>query len=199
MHNIKNKNKSISGLSKKKNIYNLPKSINNNDCLAPCYPPNTIYTHPIYFTPVIFNNITCPILEKKNADGDLIRIDICDKDDLNDDYINFDIFEPILHIANTSKSFLEQIYNIFTIQDVNKYLEDSIDELPIYTQKRLLNTIYLVYESNISFPKDLFVEKVHNILKKIYKINLPTEKIYRKIYSDKNIQDIFDYFSYKYS
>ena len=178
MHNIKNKNKSISRLNKK-NIYNLPKSVNNLDCLGPCYPPNTIYYHPIYFTPQIFNDFTCPITRILDKNKD---IDRCKEEDVSNDYKDFDIFEPIVHIANTPKTFLEQIYNINIIQDVIQFLEDSIDELPIYSQKRLLESIYETYIDNSSFPKELFSEKVHNVFKKIYKINLPIDKISSKLF-----------------
>ncbi len=195
MHNIKNKNKSISRLNKK-NIYNLPKSINNLDCLGPCYPPNTIYYHPIYFTPQIFNDYTCPTVRNKDKNQD---IDICKEEDVSNDYKDFDIFEPIVHIANTPKTFLEQIYNINIIQDVTQFLEDSIDELPIYSQKRLLECVYETYLDNPSFPKELFSEKVYNILKKMYKINLSIDKISSKLFSDKKYDNIFEYFYNKYS
>ena len=195
MHNIKNKNKSISRLNKK-NIYNLPKSVNNLDCLGPCYPPNTIYYHPIYFTPQIFNDFTCPITRILDKNKD---IDRCKEEDVSNDYKDFDIFEPIVHIANTPKTFLEQIYNINIIQDVIQFLEDSIDELPIYSQKRLLESIYETYIDNSSFPKELFSEKVHNVFKKIYKINLPIDKISSKLFSDKKYDNLFEYFYNKYS
>lgn len=195
MHNIKNKNKSISRLNKK-NVYNFPKSINNRDCLGPCYPPNTIYYHPIYFNPQVYDEVTCPIKRDVNRD---IDIDRCKEEDVTNDYKDFDIFEPIVHIANTPKTFLEQIYNINIIQDVQQFLEDSIDELPIYSQKRLLECIYETYKDNSSFPKELFAEKVENVLKKMYKINLPIDKISSKLYSDKKYDNIFEYFFNKYS
>ena len=195
MHNIKNKNKSISRLNKK-NIYNLPKSIHNLDCLGPCYPPNTIYYHPIYFTPQVFNDFTCPITRIKDKNKD---IDRCKEEDVSNDYKEFDIFEPIVHIANTPKTFLEQIYNIISIQDVITFLNNSIDEMPIYSQRRLLDCIYSSFIINNNFPKELFSEKIQHILKTIYDIDISVKKIQKKISSNKNINDIFLYFTQKYS
>ncbi len=198
MDNLKKKNKSISRFNKK-NTHNLPKSVNNHNCLAPCYPPNTLYYHPIYFLPILYDNYSCPTEKFYNKSEKKTFIDFCKKEDSNDDYKKFDIFEDMIQIANTPLSFLEQIYNINIIQDATQFLNDTIDELPYYSQKRLLNAIYSSFGNNITFPKELFSEKVHNVLKNIYNINLPVDKISKKLFSDKNIDDIFLYFSTKYS
>lgn len=198
MDNLKNKNKSISK-SNKSNIYNLPISIDGYDCLGPCYPPNTVFYHPLYFATFKTKDYVCPIKKTVNKNGEKILTDYCDPKDANNDYQDFDIFEDIVQIANTPKSFLQQIYNIKTVEDIYRFLNDSIEELPIYTQKRILNCMYLTYYRNENFPKELFCEKVQKVIKNIYDLNIPIEKISNKIFSDKNIDDVFLFLSNKYS
>ena len=88
---------------------------------------------------------------------------------------------------------LEQIYNIISIQDVITFLNNSIDEMPIYSQRRLLDCIYSSFIINNNFPKELFSEKIQHILKTIYDIDISVKKIQKKISSNKNINDIFLY------
>lgn len=199
MNNLKNKNKSISK-SKKLNIYDLPISKNGNECLAPCYPPNTLFYHPLSLKSFIFENQnTCPINKTINSDDEVIFAEECDSKDVTNDYKNFNIFEDMVQIANTPKAFLAQIYNIKLVEDVLRFLNDSIDELPIYSQKRILNCMYLTFNKNENFPKELFSEKIKNIIKNIYKLNISVEKIVKKIFVEKNIDDIFIYLFKKYS
>lgn len=197
MNILKNKNKSISK-SNKTNIYNLPISIKGFDCLGPCYPPNTVFYHPLYFKALKTKEYVCPIKRRTDPNGEVIFADKCDPKDVTNDYQDFDIFEDIVQIANTPKSFLQQIYNIKSIEDVFKFLNDPIEELPVYSQKRILNCIYITFNKNENFPKELFSEKIKFVLKSIYKINISVEKISRKIFSDKNIDDVFIYLSKKY-
>ena len=198
MDNIKNKNKSISRL-KYKNINNYSKSINENKCVGPCYPPNTIFYHPIYLTPYIKDIISCPIFKTIDKTGKKIDVDECNKEDLTKNYKDFNIFDDPVQIANTPEIFLEQIYNIISIQDVITFLNNSIDEMPIYSQRRLLDCIYSSFIINNNFPKELFSEKIQHILKTIYDIDISVKKIQKKISSNKNINDIFLYFTQKYS
>lgn len=196
MDNIKKKNKSISRL---KNINNYSKTINQNKCVGPCYPPNTIFYHPLYLAPQIKDFIACPILKTVDKNGKKIAVDECYKDDLTKNYKDFNIFEDPVQIANTPEIFLEQIYNIISIQDVIIFLNNSIDEMPVYSQKRLLDCIYSGFIINNNFPKELFSEKIHYVLKKIYNIDISIEKIQKKIFSNNNIENIFLYFTKKYS
>lgn len=198
MDNKNKKNKSISR-NIYKNTYKYPKSIDNHNCLGPCYPPNTVFYHPLYLTPKIFNDYVCPIYKTVNKDNKSVVVDKCYEKDLTTNYKNYELFEDIVQIANTPESFLEQIYNIVSIQDIIRFLNNSIDELPIYTQKRILDSIYSSFITNDDFPKELFSEKVQNVLKNIYNINISVDKINNKIFSNKNIDNIFLYLIKKYS
>jgi hypothetical protein len=198
MDNIKIKNKFISRFNNKI-VNNYSKSVNNNKCIGPCYPSNTVFYHPIYLTPQINDYISCPIFKSIDKTGKKIDVDECNKDDLTKNYKDFNIFDDLVQIANTPEIFLEQIYNIVSLQDVITFLNNSIDEMPIYSQKRVLECIFSSFIIDNNFPKELFFEKIQHVLKKIYNIDISVEKIQKKISSKKNIENIFLYFINKYS
>ncbi len=197
MNNLKKKNKSISTYNS--NEYN--KSENKFTCIGPCYPPNIIYYHPLYFDGIInYDDHTCPI-KTAEFEGKKINHDFCDPKQNTYNPKTFDIFEDVVQIANTPKLFLEQIYKIDDLEDCVKYLNDDFDNIPVYSQKRIINAIVLTWGKNINFPLNLIAHKVKIILEKIFDINLSVEKISKKISNIKdkqNYNDIFNYFL-KYS
>jgi hypothetical protein len=106
--------------------------------------------------------------------------------DNNFDYENYDIFADIFHLASNDKLFLEQIYNINNISDANLFLENNMNDLPILSQKRIINSIYKVYRDNDNFPNEKYVENVKKILKYKYNLELKTSKILNKIMKNKH-------------
>ena len=210
MNKIKNKNKSISKInrynSEKNNEKdNLIKTIISNKgykCIGPCYPPNTIFYNPLGLIPTLSSEPTCPI--KKSFDneyGKFIYADKCNIEDINYNYNNLDIFDESVKIALTSDLFLKQIYNIKNISDVVIFLNDTINNLPIYSQKRILNCIIKTYKNINEFPFKIIIEKINIILKHINKFTIPTNKIYDEIilFNKNNNEDIFNYLTNKYS
>ena len=125
-----------------------------------------------------------------------IYFDKCYDKDVNKGYLSFDIFNDAVQIASTSNIFLKQVYGINNITDLVNFLSDSIDTLPIYSQRRLLKAIFETYYKYVEFPKLLFVKKIYLILKKIYKLNDLDEKIIlnklEKI--NENSYDLYQYF-----
>lgn len=181
------------------------KSNSGYDCIGPCYPANTIYYNPLSLTPIKSVFPSCPINKKEiNESGKkkYIFADRCNILDINDEYLYFDIFDDSVQIANSSDNFLKQIYNIHNIADVVHYLNNSIDEIPLYSQKRILKAIFEVYYKYIEFPKSFFSERILKILNEIYEID---EKITNKqimldldtINSDS--VEIYNYFLNKYT
>lgn len=179
--NNKMKNNNESESNKKNNKYNLNnehnlnniKSENNYDCIGPCYPANVIYYNPTTLTPIKSIFPTCPINKKVIDDSGnkkYIYADKCKITDINDDYLYFDIFDDSVQIANSSNNFLKQIYNINNIADVIYFFDNIIDEIPIYSQKRILKAIYEVYYKFVEFPKLFFSDRILKILKEIYQI-----------------------------
>ncbi len=192
MNNLKKKNKSIS-TSQDFNI-----SQRGLTCIGPCYPPNTVFYHPLYFRVLesADNEYVCPI-ERNEIEGEVDIVDKCEPGNNTYNPKTFDIFEDVVQIANTPKLFLKQIYGITNIEECIKYLNDDFDANPVYSQKRIVNAIIQTWIKNPNFPLQLISYKVKYILEKIYKIDVKIEKISKKIsdINDKqNYTDIFDYF-----
>jgi hypothetical protein len=182
--------------------FNLPLSNGKHKCLGPCYPPNYPFYHPYHLNVVNTNNYACPIESTKDENNDVIFFDKCNKKDFTENYKLFDIFDDAVQIANSDLSFLEQIYNITNIDEAIQFINDSLNILPFYTQKRIINSIFMVWIHDNKFPHELVSEKIKIIIYNIFKIDIDLEKIYKKIINfknKKNFNDIFLYFINKYS
>jgi hypothetical protein len=201
MDNIKNKNKSISD---KPNKFNLPKTLDNRQCIAPCYPPGSLFYHPIYLVPYKddVGGYFCPTIKYFNEKTDRYEgVGICKPEDVDEQYKYFDIFDDVLRLASTDELFLHQIYDINNIYSATQFINDSMETMPVYTQKRILNCIFNVWQNDPNFPYFIFCQKVSYVLKSIYNVNLDPEKIKNKIINIKKqkYNDIFNYLSKKYS
>jgi hypothetical protein len=157
---------------------------NNYKCIGPCYPANVVYYHPLTLQAIRSKSNSCPIRQIAKNNG----IKIKDKCTLNEDYDyeNYDMFADIVQMATSDNVFLEQIYNIKSIYDVELFLENNIIQLPILSQKRILNSIYKVYRDNDSFPSNNFVSLVKKILVKNYDYKIKSKKIITKIMDNKH-------------
>jgi hypothetical protein len=146
-------------------------------------------------------NLIADTKEKKiiGTDGRIHKknFDRCNDEDVNKGKLDFDIFSDYVQISTSSLNFLSEIYNLNDITTVVHFLSNSIDTLPIYSQRRLLSAIYDVYFKYIEFPKLLFCKKLLFILKNIYKINnLDENKILDTIDKNKkdNSEDLYSFF-----
>ena len=147
----------------------------------------------------------CPIAPGsiKEINGKLNEpADTCNINNDNFDYENYDMFEDILQIAITYDVFLKQIYDLSNFQQVNHFIENNINELPILTQKRLINSIYQVYKDDDSFPTDNYIVVIKHIFKELYNIEAKSKKIINYIMNNKyktNWNDLFEYLYKWYS
>lgn len=177
----------ISNNSTNNNIdTNKIKSIEGYECIGPCYPANTYYYNPSNLALISNSYPSCPIKEQQivNPDGSMYKklSAECDEKDIGKGKLYFDIFDDNIQIATSSSNFLSEIYSLSTITDIVRFLTNDFDNLPIYSQRRLLEAIYSAYYKYIEFPKLLFVKKLLYILKNIYKItNLNEDKIIHKL------------------
>ena len=92
--------------------------------------------------------------------------------------------------------FLENSPFPYIMQD--NFLTNDIDELPIYTKKRLCDAIYLTFLNDIQFPNKKFIKLIKQILNEIYNIDITTKKITKKIMKTKNKKlpySIYDLFT----
>lgn len=162
------------------------KSIEGHECIGPCYPANTYYYNSSNLALISNPYPSCPIKEQQivNPDGSMYKklSAECDEKDINKGELYFDIFNDNIQIATSPSNFLSEIYGLSSITDIVRFLTNELDNLPIYSQRRLLEAIYSAYYKYIEFPKLLFVKKLLYILKNIYKItNINEDKIIHKL------------------
>jgi hypothetical protein len=119
----------------------------------------------------------------------------------NIDYENYDMFVDIIQIATSYDNFLKQIYELTNLEEIEIFLKNNINELPILSQQRILNAIYHVYKDNNLFPSTNFVSTLKNILNKNYNIKIKSKKIINRIMKNKykeNWNNIIIYFFKRY-
>ncbi len=186
--------------NKIKNSSNNEINDKNNDCIGPCYPPNTLYYHPTHLVAVYDDeDNTCPIM--RDVESGLIdytkKCNIDEVQDINDKIL-------FISFSKNSFSFLKDIYDIKNFDDVINYLNINIRNLPIFSQKRILNSIYNAYINNDNFPNKKFIYRVKNVLEIVYNLKLSSKKIYDEIINIRNKKkyninnDIFIYLFNKY-
>ena len=199
-----NKNNIIKNKNIDNNTTNQILSKNGYNCLGPCIEADTLFYNPVTFQAIIEDYPSCPIYKKNKHDpkkkDEILLYDRCNIEDNKklDKNIIYNIFDDDIYFCNISNDFLVEVYNIRNVIDIINFLNDNINELPDYTQKRILNYIYSVYKNHDDFPFELFSEKIIEIFNKIYKIKLNILKVNKKIKTDK-IDNIFEYLFTKYS
>jgi hypothetical protein len=171
----------------------------DEECISNCFHKNTLFYIFDEGLPIISDKDKCSILPNNKNQK---YID-CKKNNFVD---NIDDNDNILTILiNNSYSYLNNIYNLKTYDDVLKFLEIDIKELPLLTQKRILNCIYCAYINYAEFPNKKYIFKVKNILTFVYNLKINSQKIYNKIIKLKNNNkykennDIFQYLYYKFN
>ena len=171
----------------------------DEECISKCYPKNTLFYDTMDGKPYLFDTDKCTILIKMNEETT--------KDCKTNNFVNnIDDEDNLLNILiYNSYSYLNNIYNLKTYDDILNFLEINIKELPIFSQKRILNRIYLAYINYSEFPNKKYIFKVKKILNLVYNINIHSNKIYNKIIKLKNNNnkykennDIFQYLYFKH-
>jgi hypothetical protein len=189
MNNLKNNFISVD--ENKKNREN--KEIKANECIGPCYPANYLFYNPLSFEPIINEYNSCPtkVIYKKDTNEYISSIK-CDT--ISKKYESHDIFDETIFFCSSDYNFLKDVYEIYNLKDAVNYLNDEIDKLPYYSQKRILNSIFIVYGKYNDFPIKFFGDKVSIVIKVIYDKDIEQDKLYKKIINLKNIKDIKDIF-----
>jgi hypothetical protein len=168
----------------------------DEECISKCYPKNTLFYDIFQNTPLIFDKEKCSILVAKN---DEITKE-CKPNNFVDNIGENDNLICIL--INNSYSYLHNIYNLKSYDDILNFLEVNIKELPLLTQKRILNCIYCAYINYSEFPNKKYVFKVKNILNLVFNLKIHSNKIYNKIIklkNNNNYKENNDIFQYLYS
>ena len=172
----------------------------DEECISKCYPKNELFYGIMDGYPLIFNKEKCSILSK-TKEGEVTKD--CKSNNFTE---NIDENDNLLNILiNNSYSYLNNVYNLKTYDDILNFLEINIKELPLLTQKRILNCIYCAYINYSEFPNKKYVFKVKNILNLIFNLKINSKKIYNKIIKLKNNNkykennDIFQYLYFKFN
>ena len=183
---------------------NIPES--QKDCIGPCYPKNNFIYNPITFQLKKSDESNCPIKPYNDSNNEKINFKECNyKGDK--DYLYFDVLNnnnPYLIISKNDDYFLKEIYNLNDLNQVYDFINNELNNLPIYSQKRIINAIFNTYIRDDLFPNNFYVNYIKNILLSIYQIKLSSEKILKNIIKIKNqdvidIEDIFQFLFNKYS
>ena len=161
------------------NIKSYPKSINNIQCVGPCYKKNTKVLHPIYLNVVTNNeaNFFCPTIERTqitNGKKYSVYVDECNEINYNKKNVNvnskFELLFP--YIDFNPIIFLNLFYNINNFGDVMDWINNN-KYLPLDNKERVFNLgldafiknieiIEIIDNRVIDFLYDLFLNKYLN-------------------------------------
>ena len=166
-----------------------------DDCIGPCFPKNTYIYNPISLKFDKFNNKNMCAIKPINNGSEIINFKECNYDK-NKNIIDYDIFDHnifSLQIARNDNYFLKEIYNLNNINDIYYFIENDIDNLPVLTQKRILNCVFNIYINDNNFPNVIFINAIKKILFIFYNINIDNDKVYNNIIKNKKLlsNDIF--------
>jgi hypothetical protein len=147
-------------------IKKFPRSINNRQCLGPCYKPDTKFIHPVYlqnikndFLPI--NDPICPTVAYEKKD-DLTNIkrtltyDTC-KNPTQDKDISTQESLLFFQSGFTKDIFLSLYYNISSFESALEWINEN-ENIPIETRERILNASLNLYGDNIEYLDDIFVK-----------------------------------------
>jgi hypothetical protein len=177
-------------LTKKK----YPISINNKQCIGPCYEPGTYIIHPITLSYLTHKNKPfCPTMhwfDEKNKTS--MNADICiipsSKEDIDRHQIELSFIVPTFSF--NCDYFLKTYYDIFSFESALDWISNN--QSPLYTQLRIIDCSWKVYGSNVDILNDQLIDLYIYIIKKEWIKNIyPVVEKYiyvdqDKIYFSKN-------------
>lgn len=144
-----------------------PISINNQQCLGPCYKQGEYIMHPItlaYITDL--KNPFCPTQEWIDKNGNVQSLDTClvptDKSQIDDAQIEQSFLSPTFHF--NSEYFLKSYYNIYSFESATEYIATNSN--PLYTNLRIINCAWKVYGSSIDVLNDQLITFYMSVIKK---------------------------------
>lgn len=156
------------------------KTVNGQNCIGPCYPPQTAFYNPLYMTGLIFDYPACPI-QSVTIDGHQKDADRCEEPDQNFSQLQYDMFDNSVQIVKNDDMFLSQIYQIDDIHQMLDFIDTTLEQLPIYSQRRLLRAIYYVYHKFPEFPMNNFVDKLCVVMDKIYNLKISSQDLSKRL------------------
>jgi hypothetical protein len=155
-----------------KKIKKYPKSINNHQCLGPCYEPNTTIMHPVFLSNVkndLFpGNPFCPtdfyeIVDERTGVKKDIEYDMCKNPTHNKDASTTESL-TIFQSGFTKDVFLSFYYEINSFEEMNEWLETNKFAI-LETKERIVNASLNLYGDNLDFFDEIFVDFYVNYIK----------------------------------
>lgn len=165
------------------------KSINNIQCLGPCYKPDTYVVHPVYLEHInkYDDNPFCPteyheVNDTKTGKNKVIPYDICENPT---DITDISTSESIILFQSgfTKDVFLSLYYDINSFEEMIEWLNINKTAL-IDTKTRIVNAALNIYDNNIEHFDDTFIKFYIEYMKDKF-----TKKIYKEIHENIGIKD----------
>ncbi len=167
-----------------------PVSINNRQCIGPCYEKNKYIMHPINLTFVTNDKPFCPtnVYESKDKTGKKYTsfTDECFKATANDsENDQMDFLNP--NINFNPEQFLILYYKIDNYDRTLEWLKNN-NHLPLRTKLRVIECTIVKYYNNIYIIDDLIINNYYLLL--LENINKIYEKIYKYVDIDSDKKKI---------
>lgn len=145
-----------------------PTSINNKQCIGPCYEPGTYIIHPITLSYLTHKEKPfCPTMhwfDEKNKAS--MNADICvipsSKEDIDRHQIELSFIVPTFSF--NCDYFLKTYYDIYSFESALDWISNNPS--PLYTQLRIIDCSWKVYGSNVDILNDQLIELYIHIIKK---------------------------------
>lgn len=165
------------------------KSINNFQCIGPCYDGKTYVVHPVYlkyinkqddkpFCPtephLKYNEVT-----NKNEE---VLYDYCENPTDNVD-VSLNDSAMLFQSGFSKETFLSLYYNINTFEEALEWLNNN-NFLLLDTKIRVINAALNVYGNNLTYFDDIFVNFYIDYIKEKF-----SKKIYKQIHKNIGISD----------
>ncbi len=178
-----------------------PVSINNRQCIGPCYEKDKYIIHPINMTFVTNDKPFCPtnVYESTDKTGKKYSslTDECFKATMSDDNEQMDFLNP--NINFNPEQFLIFYYKIDNYEKTLEWLKNNV-HLPLRTKLRVIECTIVKYYNNIYLIDDsishnyylLLLENINKVYEKLYKyIDVDSDK--KKILFRETKLDINDF------
>lgn len=155
-----------------------PKSIDNKQCIGPCYHAQTRISHPITLDEKILDYNSCPIYpqiitDKSTGNNNIIQFSKCYPPTTISGYIDeLSLIVPTFEF--NSEYFVKVYYKINSLDDMLKWLDKNKNS-PYKTKKRVFDNGMIVYGNDLKIIDHRLIYYVNEIM------NVNISKIYRHI------------------
>jgi hypothetical protein len=149
-------------MKKNKKIKKYPKSIQNHQCLGPCYEPNVEIIHPIFLNKIRKNEYPiCPTDYYEVIDERTGKTHYAEYDNCENPTHNTDISTPetltIFQSGFTKEIFLSYYYEINSFEEMIEWLATNKFAI-LETKERIVNASLNLYGDNLDFFDEIFID-----------------------------------------